>query len=101
MISDTTIVRRNARVEYRDLGEEGGAVLLHLGTGAYHGVNDVGALVWGILGEAMTFGALLGQLRPQLEDVPPTLTDEILGFLEELAERDLVVLGDAASSEDS
>jgi hypothetical protein len=39
MIDDATVVRRNATVEYRSLGDEGGGVLLHVGTGAYHGLN--------------------------------------------------------------
>lgn len=92
MISDETVVRRNPSVESRDLGEEGGAVLLHVGTGAYHGTNDVGALIWEILEEPKSFGTLLARLRDQLEETPPTLAEEIAEFLDELAERELVLL---------
>jgi hypothetical protein len=95
MISDVTVLRRNPRVESRGLGEEGGAVLLHLGTGAYHGTNDVGAVIWEVLAEPMSFGALLDQVRAKMEDTPPTLEDEIRQFLQELVERDLVLVGDA------
>jgi hypothetical protein len=92
MISDETVVRRNPSVESRGLGEEGGAVLLHVGTGAYHGTNDVGALIWEILEEPKSFGTLLARLRDQLEETPPTLAEEIAEFLDELAERELVLL---------
>jgi hypothetical protein len=92
VIEDGTILRRNPLVEARGLGDEGGAVLLHVSTGAYHGTNDVGALIWEKLSEPMTFGSLLETLRGDLDDVPPTLPDEISTFIERLAERDLVVV---------
>jgi hypothetical protein len=100
MISDDTVVRRNPRVESRAMGEESGAVLLHLGSGAYHGTNDVGAVIWEILAEPKSFGSLLEELRRRLDETPPTLVEEIGSFLEELAERDLILLEtqDAASS---
>ena len=49
MIEETTILRRNPRVEYRGMGEREGGVLLHLDTAAYHGLNEVGALIWRLL----------------------------------------------------
>lgn len=101
MIGDTTIIQRNPRVESRGLGEEGGAVLLHLGSGAYHGTNDVGALIWELLVEEMTFAALLDRLRERLDEAPPTLAEEIGGFLEELRERDLVAYQEGDHSEPS
>ena len=97
MIDEETIVRRNPKVESRGLGEEGGAVLLHVGTGAYHGTNDVGAMIWDALEEPMSFGALLSDLRDQLEETPPNLAEEIAEFLDELAQRELVLLEPEAS----
>jgi hypothetical protein len=96
MISEETVIGRNPRVESRGLGEEGGAVLLHVGTGAYHGTNDVGAMIWEALEKPKTFGALIGHLRKNLEETPSTLAEEISGFLEDLRERDLVVYQDDA-----
>lgn len=97
MIDDSTVIRRSPRVEFRDLGEEGGAVLLHLGTGAYHGTNEVGALIWQLLGDdGMPFGVLVEQLRAQLDDVPDDVESEISEFLEDLASRELILREDAA-----
>jgi hypothetical protein len=90
MIEATTLLRRNPRVEYRSMGEGEGGVLLHLDTAAYHGLNEVGALIWRLLEEPKAFDTLLQELRDQLQEVPPQFEEEIGQFLDELAERGLV-----------
>jgi hypothetical protein len=89
MIDHDTVILRNPRVEFRRLGEEEGGVLLHLDTAAYHGLNEVGCLVWTLL-DGINFGELLVRLREELEDVPATLDSEISEFLDGIAERGLV-----------
>ena len=89
MIANTTVFRRNDRVEYRALDGEGG-VLLHLDTANYHGVNQVGGLIWELL-DGRSFAALLEELEARIEDVPASFESEIAAFLEDLSERDLVV----------
>lgn len=97
----TTLVRRgsvlrpNPRVAHRDLAEEGGAVLLHLDTGAYHGINQVGTLIWKLLGEGTTFETLLTELRATFEDSPANLEEDIGLFLTRLADRDLIYVSPA------
>jgi hypothetical protein len=94
MIPPSTTVSRSDRALYRDLAEGEGGVVLHLDTGAYHGVDEVGAAVWKML-DGATFAEVLALLRTELDGVPPTFDDEIGDFLEELAARALVVLGPA------
>lgn len=89
MIAPSSVIKRSERVEFRRLGDGDGAVLLRLDTGAYHGVNDVGALVWTLLDEAR-FDAVLAAVSAELVDAPPSLLDEISAYLEELEERGLV-----------
>jgi hypothetical protein len=72
------------------MGEGEGGVLLHLDTAAYHGLNEVGALIWRLLEEPKAFDTLLQELRDQLQEVPPQFEEEIGQFLDELAERGLV-----------
>jgi hypothetical protein len=91
MTDARTVLRRNPRVEYRGLGEGEGGVLLHLDTAAYHGLNEVGSLVWSLLADPMEFNVLIGELRARLEQVPPMFEQEIAEFLDELAERDLIL----------
>jgi hypothetical protein len=90
MIEATTVLRRNPRVEYRSMGEGEGGVLLHLETAAYHGLNEIGALIWRLLEEPKAFDTLLQELRDQVKEVPPQFEEEIRQFLGELAERGLV-----------
>lgn len=104
-IDRQSVLQRNPRVEFRLLAEGEGAVLLHLQTGAYHGVNEVGALVWEMLPGA-SVATLLDQLRQRLEDVPPTFESEICDYLQHLVDRDLVLVdapreeeGDVGGSE--
>jgi hypothetical protein len=91
MIEETTVLRRNPRVEYRSMGEGEGGVLLHLDTAAYHGLNEVGAAIWRLLEEPKPLDVLLRELRGELQDVPSRFEDEIRQFLSELAERDLIL----------
>ena len=91
MTEQSSVLRRNPRVEYRTLADEGG-VLLHLDTASYHGVNEVGALVWELL-EGVTLDQLIGLLHLQLEDLPPSFEDEIRTYVSELVERDLILVG--------
>jgi hypothetical protein len=91
-ITDATVIRRNQRVAFRSLTGQSGAVLLHLDTAAYHGVNEVGGLVWDLVNDGIRFDDLITQLQSQLGEVPPSLTEDITDFLEELRARDLVVL---------
>jgi hypothetical protein len=72
------------------MGEGEGGVLLHLDTAAYHGLNEVGALIWRLLEEPKAFDTLLQELRDQLQELPPQFEEEIGQFLDELAERGLV-----------
>ena len=83
-------VTRNERVVYRDLSEDEGAVLLHLDTGAYHGVNNVGGAIWKLLEEEDDVEQVVAKLRLQLRGAPPDLAEEVWEFLHALDQRDLV-----------
>lgn len=84
-----TAIRKNPQVVYRALAGEGG-VLLHLESGAYHGLNEVGTLIWGLLDEDKTFDQLVAELRDHLLDPPDDLPGEVERFLADLRERDLL-----------
>jgi hypothetical protein len=87
-IRATTSVRRSARASFRRL-ENGSAVVLHLDTAQYHGLNEVGAAIWD-LADGRTFDEIVQGLRQQLEGAPANLKDEVTAFLEALHERELV-----------
>ncbi len=88
MHSDTTI-RRNPRAVFRKLSD-GTAVLLHVDSTAYHGVNEMGVLIWDVLETPRTFDELLVELRASLTASPPELADDVQEFVRNLEARDLV-----------
>jgi len=65
-------------------------VLLQVATGAYYGVDAVGALVWRLLEDSPTFGRLLSSLRGELENVPVSFEAEIGQLLAGLRDRGLI-----------
>lgn len=93
-IAPETEVRPNPRSTYRELADGSGAVLLHLDTAAYHGLNGIGALIWETMGSGTTFGQLVDGLRARFDDPPAQLEDDVAAFLRGLQERDLVLIGD-------
>ena len=93
MIDSQTTVRRKPDVVFRALQEGEGGVLLHLLSGEYHGLNQLGCVIWGLMDSDRTFGDLVIDVRGQLEDPPPSVEQDVSTFLEGLRDRDLVELG--------
>jgi hypothetical protein len=81
---------RSPQVVVRSLQEGEGAVALHLQSGAYHGLNDVGALVWEMLEEPRTADELVAGIREHIPTAPPDFDADVRAFLDALAERGLV-----------
>jgi hypothetical protein len=90
-LEPSTVVRPNPRATYRKLADGSGGVVLHLDTAAYHGLNEMGAAIWGLLQEGVRFDRLVDELREQVEDPPSALSDDVASFLAGLHERDLVL----------
>lgn len=89
-LSTTSRILRNPQVTYRDL-EEGG-VLLHLQSGAYHGLNSTGSAIWNLLDGEPMLGDVVARLGSKLDEVPPNLEQDVAGFLEGLRRRGLVTV---------
>jgi hypothetical protein len=91
-IAAADLIARNPRVAFHPLSEGQGGVLLHLDTGAYHGINAVGFLVWQLLDEQRGFDQLIEMLRGRVEDAPANLDAEIAGFVSDLRARGLLTI---------
>jgi Coenzyme PQQ synthesis protein D (PqqD) len=90
------MIRPNPRSTFRELAEGSGGVLLHLDTAAYHGLNEIGVAIWSLIQPGITFGALVEALRSQIADAPAALDDDVATFLDDLRQRDLVLIGGGA-----
>jgi hypothetical protein len=93
-INPGAVLRRGQRIAYRELGSDHGSVLLHLDTGAYHGVDRIGALVWEMLDDSPSFAELVPRLRERFDEVPESFEREIADFLSSLRERGLIEVVD-------
>ena len=92
MIDQATRIRRNPDVVFRQLEEEQGGVLGHLQSGEYHGLNDMGSLIWRLIENETTFTAVVAGVRAEVEDAPGQVDQVVSDFLDDLNKRDLVEL---------
>ena len=89
-IDPSTTLAKNETVAFRRLAEGEGGVLLHLESGEYHGINEVGCLIWELVDGERTVDGLVVALDEEIEDPPADLADQVIAFLDSLRERDLV-----------
>ena len=83
--------RQNPDVAYRALSADEGGVLLHLRSGEYHGVNELGLVVWELLDGERTVTEIVEAVRAQTDDAPPHLADDVAVFLDSMRELELVI----------
>jgi hypothetical protein len=76
----------------RDLAEGEGGVLLHLESGQYHGVNPIGLAIWELIEDGSTVAEVVERLRDRVEDPPAGLEADVLQFVTDVHERDLVIV---------
>ena len=91
-MDSTASVKRNPQVVAQQLAEPEGAVLLHLQTGAYHGLNQVGLIVWELIETEQRVADIVDGVRERVVDAPPQVGDDVHRFLEMAADRDLVIV---------
>jgi hypothetical protein len=85
-------VRRNPQVVARELAPGEGAVLLHLESAQYHGVNPIGLLIWELLETEQTVQGLLDGVKAKVNNPPPQLEADVIGFLTQMQDRELVIV---------
>lgn len=90
MAGGARAVRKNPQVAFRQL-TNGESVLLHLGSGSYHGLNPTGALVWDLIDGDRAADELSAEVRARLDDAPADVDRVVTEFLHSLRERDLVL----------
>jgi hypothetical protein len=89
---DTTLAAVSSAVS-ADL--EGEAVILDTATGEYYGFNEVGARIWTLLQEPMTFTALVDALLEEYRVDRDQCEAEVKDLLRRMAEKNLLELDPA------
>ena len=87
-------VGHSPRAVFRELADDVGGVLLHLDSGAYHGLNATGTLIWNLIGDGSTLGDLLSGLRSRIADAPADLEGDVEDFVQDLVERGLLTVAE-------
>ena len=90
VIDDKTRIKKGPQVAAQGLGASEGGVLLHLKSGQYHGVDNVGWVIWGLLDGSRDVAELADELRHRFPNAPDQLTDDVKNFIQGLLERELV-----------
>ena len=88
-------VAATARIAMAEIGGE--AVLLHLVSGQYFGLNDVGARVWQYIQEPRTLDEIVDEMRKHYGVSADVLTNDVQRFLGTLERAALVVTSDTIS----
>ena len=87
-------VQRASDVVFRELESDGGGVLLRLDTGAYHGLNEIGCLIWSMVGDGASVDELVAGLKQEVEGAPTELRRDVEAFVSALVDRGLLVATD-------
>ena len=77
---------------------EGDAVILNLGTGLYHGLNDVGSSVWKRIQSPTSVAALRDALLAEYRVDADTCLSDLLAVLEEMRTAELIEVRDGKAA---
>lgn len=73
---------------------EGAAAILNLNSGAYHGLDPVGAAVWNLIVNPIAVHAIVDAMVAQFEVDRARCERDLLTLLAKLDERGLIQIGD-------
>lgn len=84
-----TPVRVSPEVLFQDL--DGEAVLLHLGSGVYFGLDEVGARIWSLLAEGADLRTVARAVASEYAVDEGRCAEDLLGLVTEMERHALVV----------
>jgi Coenzyme PQQ synthesis protein D (PqqD) len=87
-LTDTT--RITARPDQISSDLEGETILLHMTSGLYYGLNDVGVKIWTLIQTPQTLAELRQTLLSEYEVTPEDCDRELKELLTNLSEADLI-----------
>ncbi len=76
------------QVLFRDL--DGESVLLHLGSGQYFGLAEVGTLIWHLLVEGRSLDEIKEEIVAEYEASAEEVKNDVLRIVEELSQNGLL-----------
>jgi hypothetical protein len=89
-LTDTTSI--TARPDQISSDLEGETILLHMTSGLYYGLNDVGVKIWGLIQTPQTLASLRQTLLDEYEVSAEECDRELKELLTNLSQADLISL---------
>ncbi len=81
-------LRHTANATYQSV--EGEAILIHLQTGTYYSLNDVGTTFWELIDGAHTLGDCAAKIAAEYDAPVDVITGDLLELAEDLMKEGLV-----------
>lgn len=92
-MSPQTLITASPDITYAEL--EGEALVLHVATGQYYGLNKLGLDILELAKESVTYETLFSELLERYEVPAEQLGADLEQFLQDLEKRSLVKIDDA------
>lgn len=86
---DSTISRTH-EILFDKVGDE--IVMLNLDKGRYHALDEIGSEIWEMIAEPVLVADLISALLVKFEVSPEDCQRDVLAYLADLQERDLLVI---------
>ena len=93
MLPDTATIAAIPDQTSVDLEDE--AAILHLKSGVYFGLNEVGAFIWRLIQQPHTVGDVRAAILAAYEVSPEQANQDLHALLSELRQHDLIDVRDA------
>jgi hypothetical protein len=87
-LTPETIIGRSEALLSSNLGED--VVMMDIEQGSYYGLEAVAARIWALTEQPVSVGALCEQLVAEYQVAPEQCRQEVITFLGELLERQIV-----------
>ena len=90
LISDDTLITRNDGVLATAVQDE--TVIMHVASGHYYGLDDIGSVIWQRIEQPCRFGTLIDALVAEYDGDRALITEDVRKLLSIMAEHSVILL---------
>jgi polyhydroxyalkanoate synthesis regulator phasin len=88
-ITEETLVKRNDEVFVNTIDDE--VVMMHIQTGKYYGLDEVGSRIWEFINEKAKVSDIIEQLVQEYDVTYEECKKDVVDLLDDLQSNDLIV----------
>lgn len=90
VIHASTVVSQSQDLVSTNVSDQ--VALMSIANGAYYGMDKIGSRIWELIVEPRPVSGVVDQLLGEFEVERPTCEQQVLAFLQQLSDADLLVL---------